>query len=71
MIMKKVNFSYSILVLFAIFILLINYPRIYGTDAFQVIWMANALREGALFSNNTWLIHPTSYFGYYPFSIEL
>ena len=68
MIMKKVNFSYSLLVLFAIFILLINYPRIYGTDAFQVIWMANALREGALFSENTWLIHPASYFGYFSFS---
>ncbi len=66
--MKKVNLSYLMLVIFAIFILLIHYPRIYGTDSFQVIWMANALREGALFSNNTWLIHPTSYFGYYPFS---
>ena len=30
--------------------------------------MANALKEGALFSDNTWLIHPSSYFGYYPFS---
>ncbi len=68
MIMKKVNLSYFMLILCAIFILLIHYPRIYGTDSFQVIWMANALREGALFSNNTWLIHPTSYFGYYPFS---
>ena len=68
MIMKNVNLSYSMLVLFAIFILLIHYPRIYGTDSFQVIWMANALREGALFSENTWLIHPASYFGYFPFS---
>jgi hypothetical protein len=30
--------------------------------------MANALRDGALFSDNTWLIHPASYFGYFPFS---
>jgi len=30
--------------------------------------MANALRDGALFSDNTWLISPLSYFGYYPFS---
>jgi len=44
------------------------YPRIYGADAFGVIWMAQALRNGALTSENTWLIHPASYFGYYPFS---
>jgi len=65
---KKTNFYYLFLVLVAIIILLTTYPRIYGVDAFEVMWMANALRDGALFSNNTWLIHPTSYFGYYPFS---
>jgi len=52
----------------AIFFPLTTYPRIYGVDAFQYIWMTNALKEGALFSNNTWLISPLSYFGYYPFS---
>jgi len=65
---KKTGFYYFVLVLVVIIIPIIHYPRIYGVDAFQVIWMANALREGALFSDNTWLIHPASYFGYYPFS---
>ena len=65
---KKTSLYYLFLVLVAIIILLTPYPRIYGVDAFEVMWMANALRDGALFSNNTWLIHPTSYFGYYPFS---
>ncbi len=67
-IIKKNRLYYLVLVLVAIVIQIIHYPRIYGVDAFQVIWMANALREGALFSNNTWLISPFSYFGYFPFS---
>ena len=65
---KKTNLYYLILVLVAIIIPIIHYPRIYGVDAFQYMWMTNAVRNGALFSENTWLIHPTSYFGYYPFS---
>lgn len=65
---KKIKIYYLFLVLVVIIIPIIHYPRIYGVDSFQVIWMANALREGALFSDNTWLIHPASYFGYYPFS---
>ena len=65
---NRTRVYYYSLVLIAIIFPLTQYPRIYGTDSFQVIWMANALREGALVSNNTWLIHPTSYFGYYPFS---
>ena len=59
---------YLILLILAIIIPCLYYPNIYGVDAFEVIWMANAIKEGALFSENTWLIHPTSYFGYYPFS---
>ncbi|MEJ2251021.1 MAG: hypothetical protein P8Y97_15380 [Candidatus Lokiarchaeota archaeon] len=47
---------------------MIHFPNIYGTDGFQVIWMANALRNGALISKNSWLINLASYFGYYPFS---
>ena len=65
---KKIRLYYFLLVFLAIIFLLTHYPRIYGTDAFGVMWMANALRNGALFSENTWLIHPLSYFGYYPFS---
>ena len=65
---QKTSLYYLVLVLVAIIFPLTYYPRIYGKDGFQVIWMANALREGVLFSDNTWLIHPTSYFGYYPFS---
>lgn len=65
---KKPNLYYLVLVLVAIIIPLTTYPLIYGVDAFQLIWMANALKEGALFSDNTWLISPFSYFGYYPFS---
>jgi len=65
---KKTNLYYLVLVLVAIIIPIIHYQRIYGVDAFQYIWMANAVRNGALFSENTWLIHSASYFGYYPFS---
>ena len=65
---KKPDFYYLILVIVAISFPLIHYPRIYGVDAFKYIWMANALKDGALFSNNTWLISPFSFFGYYPFS---
>ena len=65
---KKTSLYYLVLVLVAIIIPLTTYPLIYGVDAFQLIWMANALKEGALFSDNTWLISPFSYFGYYPFS---
>ena len=65
---KKTSIYYSLLVLLPIIFLLSYYPHIYGTDAFDVMWMAQALRDGALFSDNTWLIHPTSYFGAYPFS---
>ena len=67
---KKTSLYYYILILAAIIILLANYPRLYGVDSFQVMWMAKALQDGALFSDNTWLIHPTSYFGYYPFSFR-
>ncbi|KKK61111.1 hypothetical protein LCGC14_3017600, partial [marine sediment metagenome] len=66
--LKKTNLYYLVLVLVAIIIPIIHYPRIYGVDAFQYIWMTNAVRNGALISENTWLIHPASYFGYYPFS---
>lgn len=59
---------YVALVIVASLIPLMHYPRLYGVDSFQVIWMARAIRNGALFSENTWLIHPASYFGYYPFS---
>ncbi|KKN58104.1 hypothetical protein LCGC14_0555370 [marine sediment metagenome] len=65
---KKSNLYYILLVIVAISIPLNFYPLIYGTDVFQVIWMTNAFRDGALFSENTWLISPLSYFGYYPFS---
>ena len=43
-------------------------PYIYGYDGFEVIWMAFAINNGALVSDQTWLIHPLSYFGFYPFS---
>ncbi|KKN19485.1 hypothetical protein LCGC14_0945260 [marine sediment metagenome] len=65
---KKTNLYYFFLVLVTIFFPLTTYPRIYGVDGFLYIWMTNALRDGVLFSNNTWLISFFSYFGYYPFS---
>ncbi|GAI66897.1 unnamed protein product [marine sediment metagenome] len=68
---KKTGLYYLVLVLVVIIIPLTTYPLIYGVDAFQVMWMANALRDGALFSDNTWLISPFSYFGYYPFSFRV
>lgn len=66
--LRKNSIYYFLLVIFTIIFPIIHYPHIYGVDSFQLIWMANALRDGALFSENSWLIHPTSYFGYYPFS---
>ncbi len=65
---KRFRPYYLILLILAIMIPFLCYPYIFGVDAFELIWMANAIKEGALFSENTWLIHPTSYFGYYPFS---
>ena len=67
-IIKKLSFYYLLIIFLAILFPLLHYPNIYGKDAFQVIWMGNALKDGALFSKNSWLIHPLSYFGYYPFS---
>ncbi len=66
--LKKPSLYYFLLVLLSIILLLTHYPRIYGVDAFGYMWMAKAVRNGALFSENTWLIHPASFFGYYPFS---
>lgn len=65
---RKTDLYYYVFVLIALVILIANYPRLYGVDAFQLMWMAQALREGAFFSEPTWLISPFSYFGYYPFS---
>ena len=43
-------------------------PHIYGYDGFEIIWMAYAIKNGALIGQQTWLIHPLSYLGFYPFS---
>lgn len=43
-------------------------PHIYGYDGFEIIWMAHAIKNGALIGQQTWLIHPLSYLGFYPFS---
>ena len=47
------NQYYFLLVIVVIIILFTHYPRIYGVDAFQVVWMANALDDNALFSENS------------------
>ncbi|NPD89338.1 MAG: hypothetical protein HGN29_11480 [Asgard group archaeon] len=54
--------------LLSILIRIPKLPYIYGYDGFEVIWMAFAINNGALVSDHTWLIHPLSYFGFYPFS---
>lgn len=64
----KHKFLYLLILIIAILFPISYFPHIYGVDAFQVMWMANALRNGALFSGKTWLINPASYFGYFPFS---
>ena len=66
--LKIRNFYQFLPILLVIMFLILYYPRIYGTDAFQIIWMAQALKNGALVSEKTWLINPASFFGYYPFS---
>ena len=65
---EKINYQYIILIFITLLFPLSMYPEIYGVDGFSVLWMANAIRNGALFAENTWLIHPSSFFGYYPFS---
>lgn len=64
----KNNYVYGIISILAILFPITYYPMIQGTDAFQILWMAQAIKEGALFSQPTWLISIFSYFGYYPFS---
>ena len=49
---KKTSLYYFILVLLAILSPLTYYPLIYGVDGFELMWMANTLREGALFMKN-------------------
>ena len=40
-----------------------------GFDTYEIYWMANAIRDGALnTSNDTWLVNILSYFGFFPFS---
>ena len=59
-----------IIILIIFVAVLINIPRIkgiIGSDSFEIIWMANALKEG-LTQETTWLINPLSSLGYYPFS---
>ena len=56
-----------ILIIFVAFLIYI--PRIegiIGSDAFEILWMADALKEG-LSQDSTWLINPLSIFGYYPY----
>ena len=65
---RKTSIYYFFLVFLTVIFPIFHFPSIYGVDSFHVIWMANALIDGALFSDNTWLIQPTSNFGYYPFS---
>ncbi len=65
-ILKNPILLFSILVIF-----IIRIPRtkfIYGSDSFEIIWMAQSFFYGGLFSGKTWLIHPLSYFGFYSFS---
>ncbi|MCG3257719.1 MAG: hypothetical protein KAU62_16570 [Candidatus Heimdallarchaeota archaeon] len=57
-----------VIVIISILIRIPKTPYIYGYDGFEVIWMAFAIKNGALVSSQTWLIHPLSYFGFYPFS---
>jgi len=51
-------------------VFLLEIPRIngiIGSDAFEILWMSNALVEG-LQTNSTWIINSLSIFGFYPFS---
>ncbi|MGV9205476.1 MAG: hypothetical protein ACOC44_15810 [Promethearchaeia archaeon] len=59
---------YIIIIAIALAFIVYHYPSMYGVDAFQVMWMGHAIKHGALFSEQTWLIHPASPFGFYPFS---
>ena len=68
--LKKYS-RYFFPIVIGIISILIRIPRtsfIYGYDAFEVLWMGAAIKNGALVSSQTWLIHPLSYFGFYSFS---
>ena len=67
---KKINTLIYICILILAFSFPISlYPNIYGDDGMVLIWMAKAIKKGALFSStDTWLISPMSYLGFYPYS---
>lgn len=63
--------KYFVLTIIFLVSILIRIPRInnpYGDDAFQILWMAQAILNGALTSGNSWIIHPLSFFGFFPYS---
>jgi hypothetical protein len=66
--LDKHTLAYFFLFLISISISIYYYPRVFGTDDFQLIWAAYAIKNGALFSEKTWLISFFSYLGFYPFS---
>ena len=67
---KKIDTLIYICILILAFSFPISlYPNIYGDDGMVLIWMAKAIKKGALFSStDTWLISPMSYLGFYPYS---
>jgi len=65
---KKYDLIYYIIFLSSLIVRIPRYGNIYGSDTFEVIWMAQGIVHGALFGTKTWLISPLSFFGFYPFS---
>lgn len=61
-------FIYFLIIITSLIIRIPQKFQIHGDDSFEVIWMAQAIKEGALFSENSWIIHFLSIFGIYPYS---
>ena len=69
-IIKAEKISYYIILLIALLYPLFYFPNIYGTDDFQILWMAQAIKNGVFFSKSTWIISFLSLLGFYPFSLR-
>lgn len=70
---KEVEYKKIIIILLPLLLsLIIRLSFVFkymGFDTYEVYWMANAIRNGALIDgNNTWLVNFLSYFGFFPFS---
>jgi len=66
--LEKITSLKSLIILFSFLIRIPRVPYPNGHDSFEVLWVAQAIVNGALQSDYSWLISPFSFLGFYPFS---